>query len=814
MKTFRILLIACAMQMASAMGAWANSFKDMYFIMELAQTERIQIPESMPMVNLTESGRDGVMILHNFGINTAKQAREVMLQYRVYEDGAAPGDSWQESPTGDVNGMGTRWSNNPSIDLIKELTVDRTYILEFRMKGIDTDGTEFYYNNGGQNYKIKFIKDEAPKVKFSGGPYTAAVTFNIDGTDKDFLVPNDVWDGASLGKSANISISKFRATINKYSSNASVAQLRISYGICKKGGEVDYWYSTPATMHSVDYESGQYSMETHKGETPINIMEKLNELYPEGLTDGEEYELCIGFDFDDNEGNNRMFDNNGDGYKFAFVYSATELGPDDRAEFTYTFINFSKNEEQTSFGLMLTENHNIDLSGENNLWGFTLNGFSTYPSYPAGEVKLNYRVYEGTTPQGEWQSLSARSNGAEVTEWSYRDEPVDLMDATELGKTYTLEYYLSGITTTGKAFFQNNGGKNFTVKFKPAPATEHFNFVRLNATLGLGTDTEQNTINLPPSNMPLDDMSNEGREADNVFTLNSWTAETSSQFTSVDMYYSVYPSGGTAGEWKQIAGTSADKLTWTSTAATDFTAGLEKGKNYTLEFYIKGMKDGEEVMFNNDGDNYKVQFLYDDKNFGTGFIRTGKMLISVNGEWKGLALPDCTNYYEDGAVQLGDVTSIGLIGYTFTAHRENTNAEITSVSLQYKAYEPGQSGQWNGIEATSQEYDPTELLDMRASFYAETPYQFTGLEPGKTYILELLPQMTTSDGKYYFFSATEEEENVGFKFKFNYGGVTGISGVSTTDGAIGSKTYNLAGQRVGDDYKGIVIKEGKKILRK
>ena len=28
-----------------------------------------------------------------------------------------------------------------------------------------------------------------------------------------------------------------------------------------------------------------------------------------------------------------------------------------------------------------------------------------------------------------------------------------------------------------------------------------------------------------------------------------------------------------------------------------------------------------------------------------------------------------------------------------------------------------------------------------------------------------------------------------------------------------SATYNLAGQRVGDDYKGIIIKNGKKIVK-
>ena len=49
--------------------------------------------------------------------------------------------------------------------------------------------------------------------------------------------------------------------------------------------------------------------------------------------------------------------------------------------------------------------------------------------------------------------------------------------------------------------------------------------------------------------------------------------------------------------------------------------------------------------------------------------------------------------------------------------------------------------------------------------------------------------------------------------KVTRGGATGISeklNVKITDGAV----YNLAGQKVGNDFKGIVIKNGKKMLQK
>ena len=42
---------------------------------------------------------------------------------------------------------------------------------------------------------------------------------------------------------------------------------------------------------------------------------------------------------------------------------------------------------------------------------------------------------------------------------------------------------------------------------------------------------------------------------------------------------------------------------------------------------------------------------------------------------------------------------------------------------------------------------------------------------------------------------------------------TGISSV-VNNNTVSTETYNLAGQRVSKDYKGIVIKNGKKVVNK
>ena len=43
---------------------------------------------------------------------------------------------------------------------------------------------------------------------------------------------------------------------------------------------------------------------------------------------------------------------------------------------------------------------------------------------------------------------------------------------------------------------------------------------------------------------------------------------------------------------------------------------------------------------------------------------------------------------------------------------------------------------------------------------------------------------------------------------------TGISEVKTAKAALTGKTYNLAGQQVGKQYKGIIVRDGKKLLNK
>lgn len=66
--------------------------------------------------------------------------------------------------------------------------------------------------------------------------------------------------------------------------------------------------------------------------------------------------------------------------------------------------------------------------------------------------------------------------------------------------------------------------------------------------------------------------------------------------------------------------------------------------------------------------------------------------------------------------------------------------------------------------------------------------------------------------KYYVYTKGSKMDVFGFKYVL--GTPTGISNISSVASAKSTATYNLAGQQVSDSYKGIVIQNGKKFLKK
>lgn len=89
----------------------------------------------------------------------------VAMYWRLYAEGTQP-SAWTSI---DATARGNWWEYlDHKMNLLEGLTTGQTYRFEFYFKG--TYGvTEFYYNNAGQNYTVRFTVPDMSEVRYLGG---------------------------------------------------------------------------------------------------------------------------------------------------------------------------------------------------------------------------------------------------------------------------------------------------------------------------------------------------------------------------------------------------------------------------------------------------------------------------------------------------------------------------------------------------------------------------------------------------------------------------------------------------------------------
>ena len=255
---------------------------------------------------------------------------------------------------------------------------------------------------------------------------------------------------------------------------------------------------------------------------------------------------------------------------------------------------------------------------------------------------------------------------------------------------------------------------------------------------------------------------------------------------------------------------------------------LNENKTKTFEFFVQAGDSNDNTYYYANGvneygyrNNYKVTFSTGEGGGGGGSDWTVKFYKESTASLSLLVNGEVQSYVFDGDgtrmpdIQPGDAYSLVIDGF-HVMFIHNDNVKVNDVSIQYKVYEEGQDGGWNRIDAMSYNdedvYNPEkDRVEHRMTCYAYGLGRevSAGLEYGKNYVLEVIYQVVTTDGDYSFLGRDKE----GSRFRFYYDNETGINQMVNGQSSNG-KWYNLAGQRVGKDYKGIVISKGKKELRK
>lgn len=243
---------------------------------------------------------------------------------------------------------------------------------------------------------------------------------------------------------------------------------------------------------------------------------------------------------------------------------------------------------------------------------------------------------------------------------------------------------------------------------------------------------------------------------------------------------------------------------------------LDANTNYILEFYFEGSTDGTtyDYTYKNGENNFKVKFLNGIPPVQFKAENTATMTLNVDGTATTINFNKDGSVYNNGNDDLGEVSVLSITGFTTTvissvAASSNLQCWITKADGSASTQEHGMytanvttSGDKQSFTAT---VTNTDIISITAAGI--------GLSDGATYILHGYFQVKDNDENYYF--APNKDNHESFAIQFTYKETsTGINGISTDEADENEAIYNIAGQEVGKNYKGLVIKNGKKQIVK
>jgi len=322
---------------------------------------------------------------------------------------------------------------------------------------------------------------------------------------------------------------------------------------------------------------------------------------------------------------------------------------------------------------------------------------------------------------------------------------------------------------------------------------------------------------LPATGFSIVDLTD---EATTSFVIKDIIVETSGSISDVYFFARVYKvNTSSEHEWGQVPLTPENGV-WHISASTLEQMGFPNGVELIepemssdpryFEFYTVANKNTTPIYMNNGGENYKIVFLKGGESEAkVKFYKenTAGINISANGEEE----KDIT--YTGDFVrekwygwQPGEVYSLVIDDIDVTISCEDASI-IKSVSMQYKVYEEGQAAQWNTLEATLYSTSGSSHRHYKAENLAIDVVK--GLTSGKNYTLEIAYLVETTEGQNIYLSKGLKND----KFNFTVKEGAGVNEVAAEGAKVSGKCYNAAGQQVNAGSKGLLIQDGKKIIK-
>ena len=752
--------------------------------------------------------------IHKAEVTTSGTFTDMKFKATMYKtaNGGPESDAeWQEVGFVDV-GDGNWMIDIPGgRDLVDGSWDNKFKTFEFYIQGKDNSGNDVFYNNGGEDYKVTFSTGSGGtlinKIQFLDG-ITAGLTFSLDDSYKEYnfngagdRVPED-----QLGELSSLCIDQF-ALLFKTAEGVSTDDVSLQYRIYEDGEEPSgSWNGIGATHLDHQGDNQMFCYTDMMGRNVTNDLEPnksyVLEAWYQVVVDGEYFVLCKDkesskFKFYLKEGaqggtiNNvklTIRENGGEPFEVSFP---SEGWPELKLEDQVNSLQILRAEVET-------------------------NG----PIYDVALCGTMYNAGEGPDGNG-WQTMYLSPEGDNL--WVLdMNEGYELVEPRAISQnaTKTFEFYAEGKDASYNYVCYNNGGQDYKVTFtcgeggsSNTDPIKSFNFT-------VSCDGEEFTVPFPSENWPQQDIDGQ------VSTLKILRAEveTDESLTYLGFCWTIYDSADgwqhddSAWEWEafQNQGGGHWVLEWDGGREIIQSEWLSQNVMKTLEFFVDGGdSEGNTYKYANGVgeygyyNNYKVTFTPGEGGGGEDWkIKfnddvTATLSLNVNGESLNYGFDKSGNRIPEQQM-FSDVYSLTIEGFMLM-FQCNEGVVANDISLQYKVYEEGKEGMWNRIDAQmTYPLDGTQMY----SFANGLGVNVSGLEFGKNYVLEIAYQIVTKDNDYFFLGKEKE----GTKFRFYYDSETGIKTFSSS--LKDDKAYNLAGQRVGKDYKGIVVTNGRKVLVK
>ena len=454
MKAITRFSVLCLLALATT-TAWATQITGVTVSADFGGgVESIELPsQGLPIQDLSEGGTYGEkkFAIDGFTAVVDGTATQVNFVGAVYKAIQTSQDHWRTIPGSEMSA--TTWGvSGLNADLLEDLDEGTVYIFEFYIEGADKSGSTFYYNNGGANYKIKFMKAGDSQ---SSDPVTylaAAMTLTRDGETLNYGYYNGEYkgDGNDLGTVSALAINGMSVAVST-ANGVDVKDFSLQYKVYPVNGDGG-WNRVDPT-ESIQVTDGYTGWIYAGEEMNVNLLN--------GCTPGEDYVMEVMLQAIATDGHYYFLGR--DDERMRFTFTMGESASDD-PEIVSLIIDAIVNGEESGGYLEHEGQEDFDLGEVEELKLMKVSAWLINDE-SVESVWMDYCVLpDGTIPQSsDWQQINLINMHSYDGEWS-NDTRHDLLTGLDNGKKYTLMFFVNGNTENGQIHY-DNGGRGYRVLF-------------------------------------------------------------------------------------------------------------------------------------------------------------------------------------------------------------------------------------------------------------------------------------------------------------------------------------------------------------